>query len=292
VTPQKSSRHRRRVVVLGILLAGAVLTLRIYHIPGAAWGVAFISPITTNLCTTSGNFTRAVEVVSRFGCNFYPSPHAMGCGRRLSVRYDPGLFSFSREVLPTGDDDGQIKGYFLNRDETPQAICTQSKIIDDTVYVYPVGSGFGEAVVVSEDGGQTFEFRPTAGHYSDSPTPPPNVVDRDNYLLGTAWQNHDIVFLSAQQIELTQEKHLQIKENYSSCPNPGCPLFISRRVVSADAGLTWKLVNFEIVRPDLIPKGGRVILKSVRAEIDSKRDLYDEQGRPQSIVKLVKELSE
>jgi hypothetical protein len=251
-------------VVLGIF-AGAVLTLRVYHIPGGTWGVAFISPITTDLCTTTGNFTRAVEVVSRFGCNFYPSPHAMGCGQRLSVRYDPGFFSFSREVLPTGNDEGQIKRYFLERDETPYAICTQSRIIEDTVYVYPLravvdGSG-AYAIAVSEDGGDFVARRiPRFRH-------PPYIFDENNIYQGPTWYEKKMEFLSPTRAILTQVGSESEPNYYGDCPDATrCPIYIERRMQTNDAAKTWQLLDYKLLRPELVPKKMRIVATPVRME--------------------------
>lgn len=144
---------------------------------------------------------------------------------------------------------------------------------------------------ISEDSGRHFEARSLPRSNL-----PPVIVDGQGYAIGTAWTGDAVIIHSAQRFEVRQKKHRLLRRDANCSWNEDlshkdCPLLLKRHLTSGDAAKTWQLVDYEVLRPDLIPPAGRVILKPVRTEIDRARELYDAQGRPQSIVKVVEELS-
>jgi hypothetical protein len=251
-----------------LILAGVIGLLihciHIYNVPDGDWGIAILSPISFTYCSTHGGFGRKVEIVRRPGCNFYPSPHAMGCGASRSLRYDPGFFSFSREVLATGTKEGQISKYFLTR-EAARAICNRSKIIEDTVYVYPlyaVVDGFdADAIAVSEDGGDFVARRiPRFRH-------PPYIFDENNIYQGPTWHIKKIEFLTPTSVVLSQVGSEPDANYYGDCPDAThCPIYIERRMQTNDAAKTWQLLDYKLLRPELVPKKMRIVATPVRME--------------------------
>jgi hypothetical protein len=252
-----------------LILAGVIGLLihsvHIYNVPDGDWGIAILSPISFTYCSTHGGFGRKVEIVRRPGCNFYPSPHAMGCGGGLSLRYDPGFFSFSREVLATGTKDGQISKYFLTR-EAARAICNRSKIIEDTVYVYPLDAvikGFSKDVIAVSVDGEDFVPRLTPKFRL-----PPLLFDENNIYQGPTWHDKKIEYLSPPHVILTQVGSESEPNYYGDCPDAThCPVFIERRMQTNDAAKTWQLLDYKLLRPELVPKKMRIIATPVRLEV-------------------------
>jgi hypothetical protein len=240
-----------------LILAGVtgllIHSVHIYNVPDGDWGIAILSPISFTYCSTHGGFGRKVEIVKRPGCNFYPSPHAMGCGASRSLRYDPGFFSFSREILATGTKDGQLSKYFLTR-EAARAICNRSKIIEDTVYVYPlravVDRSDTDAIAVSEDGGGKFDLRAIPQREE-----PPILIDQNGVLVsGKRWETIRVEFIDAKRVNLFQRNYLRQDDDKRT------PI-IERHLESQRAGKSWMLVEYKLLRSDLLPTATSILLQ-------------------------------
>jgi hypothetical protein len=164
----------------------------------------------------------------------------------------------TKTLFPSED----VEEYFLST-----KICRDSRIIGETIYIYPLRTalmGTPNAIAVSEDGGKRFDLRPRPHDEH-----PPVIVDPDGYLFSIAWYDKTIQFVSDKDVLLEQTVSLRTQSPYA-CPE--CPPVMWRRFQTSDAGKTWKLLEYKILRPDLLPSDAKILYKVVTLKVDTKRD--------------------
>jgi len=167
-------------------------------------------------------------------------------------------------------------------------VCQDSQFVGDSIFVYPlkgIVDGFEtDVIAASENGGRSFEIRPVPEQ-----TFPPVVAQEDGYLAVMHWYSRTAEFRSQKSVFLEQEAVMWLRKTLSHCPNADCPVVMKRRLESQDAGQSWRMVDYAITRPELMPKGSRVILRRVKIRWDTSRHLYDDKNVPLSIHKIVEE---
>jgi hypothetical protein len=133
------------------------------------------------------------------------------------------------------------------------------------VYVYPlyadVDGSLADAIAVSEEGGD-FVARSTPDYLH-----PPYTFDENNIYQGPTWHDKKMEFLSPTSVVLSQVGSESEPNYYGDCPDAThCPVFIERRMQTNDAAKTWQLLDYKLLRPELVPKKMRIVATPVRME--------------------------
>lgn len=225
----------------------------------------FPLPVTRTLCEV-GDGTRRIYLEQRMGIGYSYSIHGkthigtVWGGDKL--KFDNGELFGKKTLFPS--DVVKSSGF-------SKATCTGSRIIGDTIYVNAVRTshmGTPNGMYISQDGGDKFEFR--ALPHMESP---PILVRKDGYLYEYArlWSGWDVNIKDNGLMELEQELILRDRDNSFIDSKP----VIWRRMESHDTGVTWKLKEYKIIRPEYIPSSINLILVKKKLVVDFTRKPHE-----------------
>lgn len=230
-------KSRRAMVIVVLVFLLLVLLYRMGN--GGIHSPAYGEEVMCEVNSPEGD-GRAIQVVKYnrlfFILNSHEIPHRV---ERYRVRFKRGGLDLDEDLTPEKDDWAVS--------ERKNVICGQSAFVGNSVFVMPVFvsiNGFGrEAVMVSADGGRQF-FAYALPRFD---LPPFRIMPGSRETVGFAWLDENASFVAEESLQISQLGALK------NLWEPGVVFVIRRRVKSQDAGKTWYLIDYQILRPDVLP---------------------------------------